>query len=105
VSESLVDFVKTEAGNKHVQAQVGRFVRLFVVAFGVQMAATGTGHLTRDALVGAAVGAVETAYRQLSPTVPWGKVVSALHRKAPATPAGPPAQPPAGPGAASPAAK
>jgi hypothetical protein len=105
MASSLVQEITAELENKKVQAQVGRFVRLFVIAFGAQLAAAGTGDLTRDALISLGVGAAETAYRQLSPTVPWGRVLSALHRKAPAVPAGPAVVPPAGPGAGSPPAK
>ncbi len=91
-SNPLVDTLTAELKNKHVQAQIGRFARLFVVAFGIQLGAMGTGDLGRDALISAGVGAAETAYRQLAPTVPWGKVLRVLHRQAPA-----PAVPPAGP--------
>jgi len=76
---SILNEIKTELASTHARAQAGRFVRLAVVAFGAQLAALGTGHLTRDALAGVAVGAVEAAYRQWAPVVPWGQVAAKLH--------------------------
>lgn len=67
---SLVREFEREVRSAHVRQQVGRFVRLVVVAFVAQLAAVGTGHLGRAAVVAAAVGAVEAAYRQWAVVVP-----------------------------------
>lgn len=50
----------------HYLNQVGRFVRLFGVAFLTAWGATGNSIHT-DVIVGAVIGAAEVAYRQLSP--------------------------------------
>ncbi len=76
---SLVDQIKTDLASAHVRQQAGRFVRLTAIAFGAQLAAIGTGHLDRSALIGAAVGAVEAAYRQWAPVVPWTALAERLH--------------------------
>lgn len=75
----LVDQIKADLASAHVRQQAGRFVRLTVVAFGAQIAAIGSGHLGRDALIGAAVGAVEAAYRQWAQVVPWAQLGERLH--------------------------
>ena len=96
---SLLDEIKKDTQSQLVRQQVGRFVRLGLVAFGAQLAVVGTAHLTRDVLASLAVGAVETAYRQWAPTVPWAPLESKLAQApAPAAPSAAPAQPPA-PGA------
>lgn len=69
----------------HLQAQVLRFIRLFVLAF----AATGvlaSASLGKDAIVAAAVGALETAWRQINQVAPVAPAV-------PAAPVDPPAAP------------
>ena len=76
---NIVNEFRAELASAHLQAQVGRFVRLAVVTFGAQLAALGTGHLSRDALAGVAVGAVEAAYRQWAPVVPWAAIAARLH--------------------------
>ncbi|MGK4583495.1 hypothetical protein [Kitasatospora sp. HPMI-4] len=97
---SLVDQLKADLTSAHAGAQLGRFLRLGVVAFGAQLATLGADHLGRDALIGAAVGAVEAAYRQWAPVVPWAEMAQRLHvldaiRSVPA-PVAPPV-PPAAP--------
>lgn len=107
MSSNFVQDVAAELKNRQVQQQIGRFARLFVVAYGVQLGFVGTGNLGRDAWISAGVGAAEVAYRQWAPTVPWARVLQVLHRKAaaPAPTAPPAATPPAAPGAASGPAK
>lgn len=98
---SLIEEIRAELASKQVRAQAGRFARLAATAFVAQLAALGTAHLGGDALAAVAVGAVETAYRQWAPTVPWSAIAAKLHlvaaqQNAPAAPAVSPApQPPA----------
>ena len=68
---SFVDQLKSDLKGLHVQAQVVRFVRLAGVAFVAQLGVLGSSHVSREMLVAAAVGAVETAVRQVWPVVPW----------------------------------
>lgn len=76
---TLINQLKADLASAHVRQQAGRFTRLTLVAFGAQLAAVGTGHLSRDALAGLAVGALEAAYRQWAPVVPWRLVAQRLH--------------------------
>jgi hypothetical protein len=100
---SFVDSIKQELASTHLREQAARLARLTAVSFAAQVVALGQDHLGRDALVGAAVGAVEAAYRQWSPVVPWGQLAQLLHLKEaqgatpPVAPA--PAAPPAAPAA------
>lgn len=61
----------------HVRSQLVRFVRLAAVTFVAQLGVAGSGHLSRDVLVAAAVGAAEAAVRQVWPVVPWAAVKAA----------------------------
>lgn len=76
---SLIEELKADTKSRLVREQGGRFVRLAVTAFVAQLAAAGTTHLSGDALAAVAVGAVETAYRQSVPTVPWSAIAAKLH--------------------------
>lgn len=94
----VVDQLRADLASAHARAQAGRFGRLTIVAFLAQLAALGTGHLGWDAVGALAVGAVETAYRQWAPTVPWAQVTAKLRDLLPGgTPTAVPA-PPAAPG-------
>lgn len=85
----IVKQLRAELASTHVCQQAGRFARLAAVAFAAQLAALGTTHLTRDALAGVAVGAIEAAYRQWAPVVPW-RTVAAKLPPSPPTPTQPP---------------
>ncbi|NUR03055.1 MAG: hypothetical protein HOY79_43070 [Streptomyces sp.] len=74
----IVDELRADLASAHLKQQAGRFARLAVVAFAAQLATLGTGHLGWDAVGALAVGAVETAYRQWAPTVPWKTVAARL---------------------------
>ncbi|MFI9271909.1 hypothetical protein ACIGXM_14480 [Kitasatospora sp. NPDC052896] len=76
---TLVDQVKADLKSAHLQEQAGRVVRLTTVAFGAQLVTLGTDHLGWKAVAGAAVGAIEAAYRQWAPTIPWAAVAARLH--------------------------
>lgn len=52
--------------NSHYLSQVFRFGRLFGAAFLTSWAATGNS-IRKDVVVGAIVGAIEVAYREMSP--------------------------------------
>lgn len=82
---NLVTQLQAELASAHVRQQAARFTRLTVIAVGAQLAALGTAHLTRDALAGLAVGALEAAYRQWAPVVPWQTLAERLHLVAAAT--------------------
>ena len=99
---NIITEVRAELADAHAAQQAARFGRLLLVTTGAQLAALGTAHLGRDALIGAAVGAVETAYRQWAPVVPWAALATKLHliASAPApAPAPAPAASPAAPAA------
>jgi hypothetical protein len=74
----IVDQLRADLANAHLKQQAGRFGRLTIVAFAAQLATLGTGHLGWDAVGAVAVGAVEAAYRQWAPTVPWSAVAERL---------------------------
>jgi len=76
-----------------VRTQTYRFLRLFVVVLLTQAAALDLTHLGRSAIIALIVGAAETTWRQLHPTV---SAVTAPPAKAPPMPAppNPPATPP-----------
>jgi hypothetical protein len=78
---SLVEQIKEELASSHLREQAARLARITAVSFAAQVVALGQDHLGRDALVGAAIGAVEAGYRQWSPVVPWGQLASLLHLK------------------------
>jgi hypothetical protein len=92
----IIDQLRADLASAHLRAQAGRFGRLTVVALGAQVAVLGTGRLGRDTLAAVAVGAIEAAYRQWVPTVPWKAVTARLRDLLPGahTP-GPAAAPPA----------
>ena len=94
---SIINQLRADLADAHAAQQAARFGRLLLVTTGAQLAALGTAHLGRDALIGAAVGAVETAYRQWAPVVPWAALAARLHLlaapPAPAVGAGPSAVP------------
>jgi hypothetical protein len=100
----LIDQLRADLASAHLRAQAGRFGRLAIVAFGAQLATLGTGHIGWSALAAVLVGAVEVAYRQWVPTVPWKAVAARLRELLPGTaPAAVPAPPTApGPTAAGP---
>lgn len=54
----------------HRQEQAFRFARLFVFAFVTQLAAVGDDHLDRNAIVAAAIAAIEAVFRQVRPVEP-----------------------------------
>jgi len=76
---NIITALRAELADAHAAQQAARFGRLLLVTTGAQLAALGTAHLGRDALIGAAVGAVETAYRQWAPVVPWAALAAKLH--------------------------
>ncbi len=76
---TIINQLRAELADAHAAQQAARFGRLLLVTTGAQLAALGTAHLGRDALIGAAVGAVETAYRQWAPVVPWAVLAAKLH--------------------------
>jgi hypothetical protein len=92
----LIDQLRADLASAHLRAQAGRFGRLTVVAFGAQVATLGTGHIGWESVAAVCVGAVEVAYRQWVPTVPWKAVTAKLRDLLPGahTP-GPAAVPPA----------
>ena len=75
----IVDQLKKDLASAHVRQQAARVVRLFVFAFASQLAALGTGHLDRTALLSLVVGAAEAVYRQIAPVVPWAALAERLH--------------------------
>jgi len=88
---SLIDQIKADLASAHLLQQAGRFARLTGVTFAAQVAALGSDHLGRSAILGAAVGAVETAYRQAAPVVPWKQIAEHLGERLHLLPAAAPA--------------
>jgi hypothetical protein len=81
----------------HLRSQGARFVRLALVSFAAQLATLGTGEIGWKVLAAFAVGAAETAFRQVWPASPLPAVIKAIQATAPApsTATSSPAQPPA----------
>ena len=111
MASSLMSQLEADLKSKQVQQQALRVARLFVIAFGAQLALTGTSDLGWKALAGAAVAAVEAVVRQVAPVAPVAQARAAFLRHmvreepgavpaaapAPApgvSPAGPPTVPP-----------
>lgn len=75
----VVDQLKRDLASSHLWQQAARVTRLFIFAFASQLAALGTSHLDRKALLSLLVGAAEAAYRQAAPVVPWTQLAQRLH--------------------------
>lgn len=72
----LLAALERDLWSAQARQQLLRFGRLFVSALVLQVAALGGGHLGRSALVGAGVGALEVAFRQWVPVMPWTAVAA-----------------------------
>lgn len=93
--KSVWDELKADLQGVHLRAQAVRFLRLAGASFVLQVAALGAGHLSREALAAAGLGALEVAVRQVFPVVPWDALKSkATPSVAPAAAAGPGVVPP-----------
>ena len=79
----IIDQLRADLASAHLRQQAARFGRLAVVAFAAQLVTLGTSRLGWSAVAALAVGAVEVAYRQWVPTVPWPSVAARLRELLP----------------------
>lgn len=76
IAEALADVerkIESEASAYHISGQVARFFRVaaftVIASLLVSLGSTNTVHVTWSVLAGVVTGAVETAFRQVWPTV------------------------------------
>ncbi len=62
--------------NPHYKEQTLRFLRLFLAALVVQVAALDFTHVGRSAIISAVIGAVEVAVRQFARVMPVKDIVT-----------------------------
>lgn len=85
--------IAADLARAHLRTQALRVIRLAVLAFAAQIAASGLHNVGWKALAAVGVSAVEAAVRQAWPALPLGAVLNALNGLKEHTPAPPAASP------------